>query len=290
MLREDDFGDAGGQFSRLLPGPARRVLADPGVQRRLLEVEQRLVAGAEVRQPHWFERTMLVSDEETDVLRERLGDGPGAPEVSTLPPLLRAQPSVLRAVTEHAAPEFTFVGGFGYAPNRQGMDWFLQTCREAVLERLPDVIVNVVGPGTDAGLSSAEPWGSAVRFLGWVDDLDEVLGLSLALLSPLRSGSGIKIKVLEALSRGLPVVATPAGVQGVVRSEQLGGTGVLVGSSPDELAEAMAALVDRATREALSRAARRTWDESYAPGVVESIYDRHLGLDASSPHPRDIAV
>ena len=51
--------------------------------------------------------------------------------------------------------------------------------------------------------------------LGWVDDLDDVLLAGRGLISPLRIGSGIKIKVLEALARGLPVVATPHGVLGL---------------------------------------------------------------------------
>lgn len=277
MLRESDFGDAGGQFASILPRPARRVLANPRAQRTLLRAEQRLVAQSETRQPSWFERTLLVSDEETDVLRTRLGRGPEAPAVNTLPPLLRPQQPV-RQSADLPQPEFTFIGGFAYAANRQGLDWFLRECRSEVLTRIPDVCINVIGAGTECGLGSAAAWGGAVKFLGWVDDLDSVLRRTRALLSPLRSGSGIKIKVLEALSRGLPVVATSAGVQGIARSSRSGGAGFLVGDDPQAIAEAMASVCDPTTHDRLARAARRTWDRLYSPSVVEGAYDEFFGL------------
>jgi hypothetical protein len=281
MLREPDHGDAGGQFAALLPGPARRLLASPRVQRGLLRAEQQLVARSEERQPPWFERTLLVSEEETALLRTRLHPGPTARTVSCLPPRLKPQVLTPHAVSTDGRPEFTFIGGFGYAPNRLGLDWFLRACREPVLAQLPDLRINVVGPGTEVGLESAAAWGRAVRFLGWVDDLDEVLARSVALLSPLRSGSGIKIKVLEALSRGLPVVATPAGVQGIARPDRPGATGFMVGEEPDELARAMVAMCDPDTRAAAARAARRTWDQTYDPSVVEPVYDEAFGLRAA---------
>lgn len=276
MLAEADFGDAGGQFAAMLPGPARRLLSNRHAQRALLRCEQQLVARSEERQPAWFDRTLLVCEDETQVLRDRLHPRLEASRTTTLPPRLQTHDAVQTTLTDR--PVFTFIGGFGYAPNRQGLEWFLRTCRDAVLARVPDLVVNVVGPGTEEGLPAAEGWGDAIRFHGWVDDLDAMLATSNALLSPLRSGSGIKIKVMEALSRGLPVVATSAGAQGIVRSTHSGGTGILIADEPEELASAMAAVCDPQTRSELAHAARRTWDTTYAPAVVESVYDEVFGL------------
>ena len=273
MLAESEAGGAngnpGGEFVKLLPGPARRLLASPRVHRPLLRLERDLVAASEDRQPSWFDATYLISPDETARLQARC---PGA-EIGTLPPLLREPRSLVRNYT--GTPEFTFIGGFDYAPNRDGLDWFLSSCRAAVQTALPDAVINVVGAGTDRGLPSAAAWGGAVRFLGWVDDLDAVLAGSAALLSPLRTGSGVKIKVLEALARGLPVVATPAGVQGIEGGEL---SGCLVGETPAELAAAMRTAVDPATNAELSVAARRAWDTRYSPAVVRRRYDEIFGL------------
>jgi hypothetical protein len=274
MLAESEAGGAngnpGGEFVKLLPGPARRLLANPRVHRPLLRLERDLVAASEDRQPAWFDATYLISPDETARLQARC---PGA-EIGTLPPLLREPRSLVRSYL--GAPEFTFIGGFDYAPNLDGLNWFLTNCRAAVQGALPDVVINVVGAGTERGLPAADAWGGAVRFRGWVEDLDAVLAGSAALLSPLRTGSGVKIKVLEALARGLPVVATTAGVQGIEGGEQ---SGCLVGETPAELAAAMRTAIDPATNAGLSAAARRAWDTRYSPAVVRLRYDEIFGLN-----------
>jgi glycosyltransferase involved in cell wall biosynthesis len=272
MLRDldgDSEANPGGEFQKLLPGPARKLLASPRAYRPLLRLERNLVARSEVRQPHWFDRSLLISAEETALLRTKT-DAPG---IDTLPPLLREPRALVREPA--GQPRFTFLGGFDYAPNIHGLDWFLTHCRDEVLATLPDVEIDVVGAGTDRGLAAAEPWGGRVHFHGWVDDLDAVLGRSAALLSPLRTGSGVKIKVLEALARGLPVVATPPGVQGIAAGEH---SGCLVADDPAGLAKAMATACDPAVNARLSAAARAAWDERYSPAVVKRRYDELFGL------------
>ena len=285
MLKEDSAtGNPGGEFAKLLPGPAKKLLANPRVHRPLLRLERDLVAASEVRQPEYFDGTYLISPEETARLAAKV---PGA-TIGTLPPLLR-EPSGSRVRHYAGAPEFTFIGGFDYAPNRDGLDWFLTTCREAVRRVLPGTVINVVGPGTDAGLPSGEAWGDAVRFLGWVDDLDTVLNSSATLLSPLRTGSGVKIKVLEALARALPVVGTRAGVQGIEGGES---SGLLIGETPEELAAAMLRATDPIRNQQLSAAARTAWDTKYSPMVVRRKYDEIFGLirPVASPETRPIQL
>jgi hypothetical protein len=273
MLRDSEqrelSGNPGGEFKKLLPRPLGKLLGDPRVYRPLLRLERRLVASSEERQPYWFDSTLLVGAGEAARLRARC---PG-PDIASLPPLLR-EPRQLRRHSP-SAPVFTFLGGFDYAPNLDGMSWFFEVCREAVLAALPDVRIQVVGAKTDLGLPQAAAWGDRVRFLGWVDDLDAVLNESVALLSPLRTGSGVKIKVLEALARGLPVVATPAGVQGIEADES---TGCLVGATPEDLAASMRLACEPEVNARLSKAARRAWDQTYSPEVVRAQYDEIFGL------------
>jgi glycosyltransferase involved in cell wall biosynthesis len=93
--------------------------------------------------------------------------------------------------------------------------------------------------------------GSAVEFLH---------GLSV-LVFPLDRGSGMKVKVLESIAVGLPVVTTPAGAEGVDA-----GAGIAVHSSDEELAGAAAELLaDPAVRRERGAAARTAFERSYAP-------------------------
>jgi glycosyltransferase involved in cell wall biosynthesis len=117
-----------------------------------------------------------------------------------------------------------------------------------------------------------------VHALGWVDDLDAVLLSAAALISPLRIGSGIKIKVLEALARGLPVVATPHGVLGLDVGPE---DGCLVAGEPSGLAEHLARAADPGPNAGLSAAAFACWHRAYAPAVAAQAYDEVLGLGTS---------
>jgi glycosyltransferase involved in cell wall biosynthesis len=88
--------------------------------------------------------------------------------------------------------------------------------------------------------------------------------------------SGIKIKVLEALSRGLPVVATPYGVEGTPVDES---NGCLVGNTPDELAKFLVQAADPAQNAILSAAARATWEQRFARDAIRESYDELLFLN-----------
>jgi len=94
------------------------------------------------------------------------------------------------------------------------------------------------------------------------------------LVFPLRRGSGMKVKVLEAMASGVPVVTTPAGAEGIDPSD-----GVVVHTDPDALAAAAAELLaDKDARKQRGGAARADFESCYAPKpatepVVE-LYDR----------------
>lgn len=97
-----------------------------------------------------------------------------------------------------------FVGTMQYPPNRSAVEWM---ARE-LLPHLPGEVVDVVGPG-------AVPSHPQVRARGFVEDLEAVWASACALVVPLRSGGGTRLKVLEAMAHGLPVVSTALGVEGL---------------------------------------------------------------------------
>jgi glycosyltransferase involved in cell wall biosynthesis len=258
-----------GEFGEMLPGMARKLAAQPLVYRLLLRIEQRLAARSEERAPADFDATILVNPEETTELARRSGSA----TVRTLLPLLR--PPTKRARRFDGSPTFVFLGGLDFPPNRDGLTWFLRACRDQVLDAVPDFRLLLVGRSSDKPLAEAAGWAGHLQPLGWVDDLDEILLSAAGLISPLRIGSGIKIKVLEALARGLPVVATRHGVLGL----QVGADdGCLIADTPADLARCLAEAADPIRNQALSAAAAASWRRSYAPEVVATAYDDVLGL------------
>jgi hypothetical protein len=259
-----------GEFGKLLPRGVARIVGRKSVYRRLLQLEQRMTSRSEDRAPAAFDGTFLVNAQETDELFRRTGN----PTIGTLLPLLRD--TAARERRWDGTPVFVFLGGLDFAPNRDGLTWFLANFRDEVLAAMPDFRLLIVGRGSARPLPEATAWGEHVQTLGWVDDLDEVLGSCAALLSPLRIGSGTKIKVLEALARGLPVVATRAGVLGLTVDRT---DGCLVAQSPEDLVDLLVQAADPMVNAELAAAARASWRRSYAPDVVGPAYDLAFGIE-----------
>ncbi len=259
-----------GEFGKLLPSAVGRIVGRKFVYRRLLQLEQKMTSRSEDRAPDAFDGTFLVNAQESDELFQRTGN----PTIGTLLPLLRDTEAHERRWD--GAPVFVFLGGLDFAPNRDGLTWFLATFREQVLTAIPDFRLLIVGRGSSRPPPEAAAWGNHVQILGWVDDLDEVLRSCAALLSPLRVGSGTKIKVLEALSRGLPVVATRAGVLGLPVGRR---DGCLVAQAPEQLVEMLVQAADPMVNEGLAAAARASWLRSFAPSVVGPAYDEAFGIE-----------
>gem|GEM_PF-152401 len=103
-----------------------------------------------------------------------------------------------------------FVGS-NTAPNTIGLNWFFEQVWEHILAARPDAHLKVAGSVNRS--ISARP--KNVEFLGIVPDLTPLYSEAGVVISPLTAGSGLKIKLVEALAHGKAMVVTPPTVQGV---------------------------------------------------------------------------
>ena len=137
------------------------------------------------------------------------------------------------------------IGTWSWRPNREALEWFL----EHVLPRLPERLsVTIAGPG-----GSWIREGGAVRYAGVVPDALEFLAEAGAVAIPTQSGGGIQIKTLDALSVGVPVVATPISLRGIDDPP----ASARVAESPGEFANALLSALARPG----DAAAGRDWAE-----------------------------
>jgi glycosyltransferase involved in cell wall biosynthesis len=107
-----------------------------------------------------------------------------------------------------------FVGSFGYAPNLDAVLWFAQAVWPVLRARVRGLRLLVVGPDPPAAILALRN-RPGVIVTGGVADLGPIYERASLALVPLRAGGGIRIKLLEALSRGVAVVATRTGAAGV---------------------------------------------------------------------------
>ncbi|MCA8941973.1 MAG: glycosyltransferase [Planctomycetes bacterium] len=113
------------------------------------------------------------------------------------------------------APVLLFVGSFGYPPNREAADELLDRHLPALREAWPDAVVRLVGNDRTGEIARRASGVAGAEAVGFVDDLRDEYAACDAVYIPLRSGGGTRIKVLEAMAFGRPVVATETAVEGL---------------------------------------------------------------------------
>jgi GT2 family glycosyltransferase/glycosyltransferase involved in cell wall biosynthesis len=115
--------------------------------------------------------------------------------------------------------EIMFVAGFGHSPNEDAAVWLVEDIFPRILERVPDARLAMVGSNpTETVRALASEW---VEVTGRVseEELRERYARARLALVPVRTGAGVKSKVVEALRDGLPTVTTSVGVQGLHGAE-----------------------------------------------------------------------
>jgi polysaccharide biosynthesis protein PslH len=171
------------------------------------------------------------------------------------PGLVGARPSAL-----------VYNGALTYSANYDAMRWFSGEVYQAIRQQVPAVSLTITGltEGVNlAGLALDE----SVRLTGYVDDIRVPVAGATVCVVPLRQGGGTRIKILEAMALGTPVVATSKGAEGLdVTPEH----DILLADEPAAFAaQVLRLLSDGGLRERLSTNARR---------LVEGKYDwRNIG-------------
>jgi hypothetical protein len=238
----------------------------------LLRAERSLVRRSEDRTVRRFRRSLLVNADEAGVLMERTGMS--ADRVQSIPPLVAAPAGPNRHYD--GAAEFAFLGLLSLPHNDDGLRSFLETAWPQILKRRPDARLRVIGREARPELVAlTERWRDSVVVQGYVADLGTALDGVAALVNPIRFGSGIKLKVIEALSRALPVVSTPIGAEGIASGP---GTGVLIGRRPAELVELLCSLTDPGVNAEISAQAHEHFSATYSRPAVFAAYDAAFGV------------
>jgi len=173
--------------------------------------------------------TLVVSEDERDILTNE------APH-SRVELVSNIHDVAGRAAAFDSRSGLLFVGGFGHPPNEDAVRWFSTHVLPKVRERDPSIIFHVVGDIDDTTRRAIQREGMAIH--GRVEDLAPILAGTRISVAPLRFGAGVKGKVNQAMSHGLPVVVTTLAAEGMYLQD---GVDALI---HDE-AQAMADAIDR---------------------------------------------
>lgn len=108
----------------------------------------------------------------------------------------------------------SFVGPEGHYPNYDGVMWFLENCWEKLLKIDSEYSFKIVGKWTEETKLALSEKYKNLKFLGFVENLGEAIGGS-TMVVPIKIGSGIRMKILEAARLNVPVVSTVVGAEGL---------------------------------------------------------------------------
>jgi polysaccharide biosynthesis protein PslH len=203
-----------------------------------------------------FHSAVAVSTLEADEVRAL-----GLTRVELIPTGVDTQ--VLRPAPESppSPPRLLFTGTMSYAPNHQGIRWFADEVWPLVRRRLPDARLDVVGkdpPDAVAALHGSD----GIEVHGFVPSMAPFFARAHAVVVPILTGAGIRVKIVEAMSAGRPLVSTSLGWEGLAHLEP--GRHLLVADDPGAFAEAVLRLLgDPELRARMAREARALAEREY---------------------------
>lgn len=116
---------------------------------------------------------------------------------------------------DHTEEALVFIGSLNWEANRDGLVWFIQEGWPKLKAQHPDLKFYVVGGNPPPEMVELVNKYPGIELTGFVDDLEDYYTKCKVFVSPLRFGSGIKIKVVNAMLRGIPTVTTPIGTEGM---------------------------------------------------------------------------
>ena len=259
---------------------ARRAEVDRPWLAPFLRAEAGRLAAAERRLAERSLRVLVVCDRDRQAIAGRL-PAALASRIRVVPIAIEGGEATTPQTPQdnREAPVLTITGNLGYFVNADAVGWWLRDVWPRLRAARPDVRLVIAGDRPSAGLRRRIQTAGAT-LIESPPDLRAVLAEATLALAPMRCGSGVPIKVLEAWSVGVPVVASPwaaAGTSGVP-GEDL----ALAGPDPDDWAAAVTALLDdpaararlaanghrRLAADHSREAVRRSWLDAVRPRRV----------------------
>lgn len=205
-----------------------------------------------------FDVCTVVSDLERQLLSQKVN---GKPSIEVIPNCV----DLADYAQTHEIPQpdtLIFTGSFSYFPNYEAMVWFLDKVYPIIQAQVPDVRLFITGDHMNRAL----PPVSNITLTGFVEDIHPLIARAWCSVVPLHIGGGTRLKILEAMALGTPVIATSKGAEGL---EVQAGRHLLIADTPETFAyETIRLLKETELRQQLADNARQLIRDRYDWAVV----------------------
>lgn len=208
---------------------ARELQVAPwSLRRAVLQADQLISGKWEEKAVRRFDGAIAVSDADRQWLEQHLGGRP----VALVPNGVDTGYFQRRAPTPSASNTIVFTGVMDYPPNEDAVLWFADRIWPSLRQRWPDLVFQIVGTRPTARVI-ALAGRAGIEVTGEVPDVRPYVEQALAFVVPLRSGGGTRLKILQAMAMGCPVISTRLGAEGLNVND---GDNILFAEQPADFA------------------------------------------------------
>ena len=253
----------------------RSVAMAGGLKKWYLKILCRRLRNFELAQINAYDAVVPITSRDGEIL-QRLGNDKPMHVSQTGIDASRLAPD--RKNLEY--PSVFHIGSLEWAPNQEGLLWFLDNCWGRLSEKFPALKFYIAGRHAPDWLIKkiSRP---GVVFLGEIEDAYRFMNSKAVMVVPLFAGSGMRIKIIEGMALGKAIVSTSIGTEGIGTTH---GENILIANTGDEFVGAVSELVEnKALFEKTGLNAIRyihdNFDNSAIAGKLAGFYKKQLGWD-----------
>jgi glycosyltransferase involved in cell wall biosynthesis len=252
--------------------------------RPVLQLEAQRVKRYEAKLVLEFEHTLAVTTiDKNDLLAAVSEFEPGSEQDSaqkiTVIPIAVDTIKLAPIQRKVGSTNILTLGTLHYPPNADGIRWFITEIFPLITRQIPEATLTILGknPPQDF-LKIAEDNPGKISVTGFVPDLTPYMQQASLMVVPVRAGSGMRVRILEALAQAMPIVTTTVGLEGI---DAQPGEDVLVSDTPEDFGAAVIQLMRDADLQAkLAQNGRRLAEDSYDWRVVLRKLDQVINTTA----------
>jgi glycosyltransferase involved in cell wall biosynthesis len=238
--------------------------------RPIVQIEARKLRHYEGKLLQEFDRTLVVSDADRSALLQAVSGGSNGSKQTEAQIAARILVTPIGIDTNEIQPtkansktsNILALGSLNYPPNADGIRWFANEVFPRVKSAQADAALTIVGRNPPRDIRNLdERNGESINVTGYVPDLQTSFEAAALMVVPVRAGGGMRVRILEGFARGMPMVTTTIGLEGI---EATPGQEILVADDPEEFAIAVVDLLrNTRLRKSLAETGRQLVERKY---------------------------